>query len=213
MPLMSKKHCKELAIIPSEFPKPILNIKHVNRCTKLPFSATTTPSEAKAYFLQEFRDVLVSKEDLQTASLKSMKGPPMKIHLKEDAVPFAIYTPRQIPFAFQDKVKKELDSLVNQGIIKPTGDTPSEWCHPLVVVPKNNNGVRLTVDLTKLNSQVSCPAHPSPTPFAAIRSVNPKACFFMTMDALCGYWQVELAEEDQHLTTFITPYGRFQHCR
>ena len=82
MPLMSKKHCKELAIIPSEFPKPILNVKHVNRCTKLPFSATTTPSEAKAYFLQEFRDVLVSKEDLQTAPLKSMKGPPMKIHLR-----------------------------------------------------------------------------------------------------------------------------------
>lgn len=24
---------------------------------------------------------------------------------------------------------------------------------------------------------------------------------------------MELAEEDQHLTTFITPYGRFQYCR
>ena len=212
-PLLSKTHCKELAMIPSEFPKPILHVEHVNRCKKLPFSATTTPSEAKAYFLQEFRDVLVSKEDLQTAPLKPMKGPPMKIHLKENAVPFAIYTPRQIPFAFRDKVKEELDSLVTQGIIKPAGDTPSEWCHPLVVVPKNNNGVRLTVDLTKLNSQVSRPAHPAPTPFAAIRSVDPKARFFTTMDALCGYWQMELAEEDQHLTTFITPYGRFQHCR
>ena len=33
------------------------------------------------------------------------------------------------------------------------------------------------------------------------------------MNALCGYWQIELAEEDQHLTTFITPYGRYQYCR
>lgn len=32
-------------------------------------------------------------------------------------------------------------------------------------------------------------------------------------DAVCGYWQMALAEEDQHLTTFITPYGQFQHCR
>ena len=127
-------------------------------------------------------------------------------------MPFAVHTPCQIPFTFRDQVKEELDSMVAQGIITPTGDEPSEWCHPLVVVPKNS-GVRITVDLTKLNSQVSRPIHPSPTPFAAVRSVDPKARYFTTADALCGYWQMELAEEDQKLTTFITPYGRFQHCR
>ena len=212
-PLLSRSHCKVLAVIPQGFPRPILSVEHVSRCKALPFSTATTPLEARAYFLQEFQDVLVSKDDLLKAPLRPMKGPPMKIHLREDAVPFAIHTPRQIPFAFRDKVKAELDSLVAQGIIRPAGDKPSDWCHPLVVVPKNTNGVRLTVDLTKLNNQISRPAHPSPTPFAAIRSVGPKARYFTTVDALCGYWQMELAEEDQHLTTFITPYGRFQHCR
>ena len=212
MPLLSYTHCQELAIISSEFPKPILEVKHVNRCKKLPLPSTTSPAEAKDFFLREFKDVLVSKEDLRADPLKPMKGPPMKIHLKDGAVPFAIHTPRQIPFAFHNQVKEELDSMVAQGIIKPTGDEPSEWCHPLIVVPKNS-GVRITVDLTKLNSQVSRPIHPSPSPFAAIRSVDPKARYFTTADALCGYWQMELAEEDQKLTTFITPYGRFQHCR
>ncbi|XP_064083050.1 uncharacterized protein LOC135199066 [Macrobrachium nipponense] len=192
---------------------PALEVKHVNRVKELPISATTSPSAAKEYFLQEFQDVLVSKEELKTAPLKPMAGPPMRIHLKDGAVPFAIHTPRQIPFAFKDQVKEELDSMVAQGIIKPAGDDPSVWCHPLVVVPKNGTGVRITVDLTKLNSQVSRPAHPSPTPYAAIRSVGPKARYFTTADALYGYWQMELAEEDQHLTTFITPYGRFIHCR
>ena len=136
----------------------------------------------------------------------------MRIHLKEGAVPFALHTPRQIPYAFREAVKEELDSMVQQGIIKPCGDEPSEWCHPLVVVPKAK-GVRITVDLTKLNSQVSRPAHPSPTPLAAVRTVDSTAKFFTTADALHGYWQMELAEEDRHLTTFITPYGRFHHCR
>ena len=212
-PLLSCAHCEELAIISPDFPKPILEVTHVNRCLELPISAAISPSAAKDYFLREFKDVLVSKAELKSAPLKPMVGPPMRIHLKDGAVPFAIHTPRQIPFAFQSQVKEELDSMVAQGIITPAGDDPSDWCHPLVVVAKNGTGVRITVDLSKLNNQVSRPAHPSPTPFAAIRSVNPKARYFTTADALCGYWQIELAEEDQHLTTFITPYGRFKHCR
>ncbi|KAK7053096.1 hypothetical protein SK128_022656 [Halocaridina rubra] len=32
-------------------------------------------------------------------------------------------------------------------------------------------------------------------------------------DALLSYWQMELAKEDWHITTFITQYGRFKHCR
>lgn len=211
-PLLSFRHCKELAIISPEFPKPILQVQHVNRCTEAPLPTLTSPAAAKEYFLREFPDVLVSKADLQKAPLKSMAGQPMRIHLKEDAVPFAIHTPRQIPFAFQQQVKDELDSMVRQGIIQPAGDAPSEWCHPLVVVPKPK-GVRITVDLTKLNNQVSRPTHPAPTPFAAVRSVSPSARYFTTADALHGYWQLELHEEDRHLTTFITPYGRFIHCR
>ena len=212
MPLLSYTHCQELAIISSEFLKPILEVKHVNRCKGLPLPPITSPAEAKDFFLREFKDMLVSKEDLRAAPLKPMKGPPMKIHLKDGAVPFAIHTPRQIIFAFRNQVKEELDSMVALGIIKPTDDEPSEWCHPILVVPKNS-GVRTTVDLTKLNSQVSRQIPPSPTPFAAIRSVDPKARYFTTADALCGYWLMELAKEDQKLTTFITPYGRFQHCR
>ena len=134
----------------------------------------------------------------------------MRIHLKPGATPFAINTPRPIPFAFRDQVK-ELDSLVQQGIISPTGDEPPEWCHPMVLVAKPK-GVRITVDLTHLNSQVCRPTHPSPTPIAAVRSVTPSARFFTTADALHGYWQMELAEEDRHLITFITPYGCFYHC-
>lgn len=212
LPLLSYGHCKELAIVPPGFPKPILNVTHVNRCSELPLTAATSPAEAREHFLRAFQDVLVSKADLATAPLRPMAGPPMRIHLKEDAVPFAINTPRQIPYAFRDQVKAELDSMVTQGIIKPTGDEPSEWCHPLVVVAKDK-GVRITVDLTKLNCHVSRPAHPSPTPLAAVRAVDSAARYFTTADALHGYWQMELAEEDQHLTTFITPYGRYQHCR
>ncbi|XP_068229734.1 uncharacterized protein [Palaemon carinicauda] len=181
MLLLSYAHCKELAIIPPDFPRPILQFVHVNRCKELPLHANSTPAEAREHFLRIFPDVLVSKEDLKAAPVRAMAGPSMKIHLKEDAVPFAIHTPRQIPYAFREPGKIELDSMVQQGIIKPRGDEPSEWC---LCRPK-----------------------------AAVRTVDPTAKFFTTADTLHSYWQMELAEEDRHLTTFITPYGRFQHCR
>lgn len=178
-----------------------------------PFTSNTTPTEARTYFLKEYADVLVRKQDLQATPLRPMTGPPMRIHLREDAQPFAIHTPRQIPLAYQDAVRQELIDMEAQGIIAPAADEPSPWCHPLVAVPKPHGGVRITTDLSKLNKYVSRPAHPSPTPFAAIRSIKPGAKFFTTVDALHGYWQLELAEADQHLTTFITPYGRYKYLR
>ena len=242
-PLLSWEHCRDLGIVPEDFPQQITTTgTTVNRVEKtgsarqedttqscqqtsaaasppkfvalpLPLNNRSTPEEAKAYFLKEFADVLVTKDDLQEAPLKPMSGAPMRIHLKDDAQPFAIYTPRLIPLAYQDPVKAQLDSMVAQGIIAPSDDDPSPWCHPMVVVPKANGGVRITTDLSKLNSQVSRPAHPSPTPFAAIRRVPPRAKYFSTIDALCGFWQIPLTEEDQPLTTFITPYGRFRYLR
>lgn len=128
-----------------------------------------------------------------------MAGPPMRIH-QEGAVPSAVHTPSSFLFAFQQQVKDELQS---QGIIKPAGDKPSDWHHPLVMVPKVS--VRLTINLTKLNRQVSCHTHPTPSPLDAVRSIGSSVRFCTTMDAFHGYWQLELAKENQHLTTFITP--------
>uniref|UniRef100_A0A0P4VQ24 RNA-directed DNA polymerase n=2 Tax=Scylla olivacea TaxID=85551 RepID=A0A0P4VQ24_SCYOL len=180
---------------------------------RLPLPSASS-AEAKAFFLREFPDVLTTKDDFRHGSeLREMCGPPMRIYLKDDAKPFAVNTPRLIPLAWQDAVKEELEAMVRQGIIVPAGDHPSQWCHPLVTVAKPKGGVRITVDLTGLNKQVLRPAHPSPTPHAAVRRVGPGARFFSTLDALYGYWQIPLAEQDQHLTTFITPYGRFRFCR
>lgn len=228
-PLLSWQVCRALGIIHKDFPKPLPEALTANRVegaerlpqdprqpvnsSSFPLKASTSRSTAEQYFRKQYAVTLRKKGDLQQGPLQMMDCPPMKIHLRENAQPFAVHTPRVIPLAFQDAVKAELDSMVTQGVITPMDDEPSEWCHPLVAVPKPNGGVRITTDLSKLNAQVARPAHPSPTPFQAIRSISPQAKFFTTIDALCGYWQIPLAEEDQHLTTFITPYGRYRYRR
>ncbi|XP_047481642.1 uncharacterized protein LOC125034045 [Penaeus chinensis] len=161
-------------------PPPSLPSQQIPLHPPRPPPLSASPDEAKKFFLREFSDGLMTKEDFrQGTKLKEMCGPPMRIF----------------------------------GIITPAGDEPSQWCHPLVAVAKPNGGVRITVDLTKLNSQVLRPSHPSPTPHDGVRRIKPKARYFSTLDALYGYWQIPLEERDQHLTTFITLYGRFRFCR
>ncbi|KAK7040241.1 hypothetical protein SK128_022201, partial [Halocaridina rubra] len=59
-------------------------------------------------------DVLVSKADLQAAPFKKMVGCPMKIHLKDDTIPFVIHVPWPITFAIQIQVKEEFDMMVTR---------------------------------------------------------------------------------------------------
>ncbi|KAK7077731.1 hypothetical protein SK128_000367 [Halocaridina rubra] len=118
-PLLSFGHCQELAIILPDFPKSILPVSHINRCAEVLLPATTSPSSAQGFFLQEFRDVLVSKAVLLGVPLK-------KMHLKDDTVPLIIHMPRPILYAFQSQVKEKLESLVNQGIIEPAGSSSAE---------------------------------------------------------------------------------------
>ncbi|XP_066908891.1 opioid-binding protein/cell adhesion molecule homolog [Halyomorpha halys] len=51
---------------------------------------------------------------------------------------------RSIPYALKHRVDKELDALIADGIISPVPTT--DWGSSLVVIPKQDGGVRLCVD-------------------------------------------------------------------
>ena len=207
--------CKDLGIISPEYPQPIFSpslkanaIQSEQRHTFVISGQPTEPEIAtiKQSLLKEYNDVFSSD------TLKQMKGKPMKISLKEGAIPFALSTPRQIPYAYRHLLKAELDKQVAAGVITPVQEA-TDWVHPIVVVPKANGGIRLCVDFQKLNEYVRRPYYPMRTPFEAISNVHTGSQYFSTLDAAKGYWQVPLDAESQDLTCFITPFGRFKFLR
>ena len=165
-------------------------------------------SLAKSQLLKEYADVFAAHH-----ALKPMEGPPVRIHLQKNAKPHSVSVARNIPVAWKDTVKKEIDDMVLRGIIEPVGDVPSDWCSPLVIVPKQNGQPRVCVDYTMLNKQVHRPLYPLRTPKDAVSSIPAEARIFTTLDAANGYWQLPLDEDSQMLTTFITPWGRFKFLR
>ena len=135
-------------------------------------------------------------------------GEPYEISLMEDAVPFALSTPRRIPLALRGQIKTELDKMEAQGVISKVSG-PTSWCAGMVVVPKKTGQIRICVDLKPLNQSVKRELYPLPRVDEALAQLT-GATVFSKLDANSGFWQIPLAESSRALTTFLTPFGRYQ---
>ena len=135
-------------------------------------------------------------------------GTEYTIKVKNDATPYALYTPRNVPIPLRAKVKEELDRMEKLGVISKVTE-PSSWCAGMVVVPKPSGAVRVCVDLKNLNQSVLREPHPIPSVDDTLAHLT-GATVFSKVDANSGFWQIPLSEETRHYTTFITPYGRYQ---
>ena len=89
-------------------------------------------------------------------------------------------------------------------------EEPIEWCSGMVVVPKSNGNVRICVDLTKLNGNVSREHHM----LHSVEETLPQlGCVrvFSKLDTNSGFWQIKLDKASSLLTTFITSFGRYSY--
>ena len=143
--------------------------------------------------------------------LPLMDGVPMRLMVNPDAEPVAHHTPIPVPLHWQEEVKAGLDQDVALGVLEPVPvGEPVTWCHRMVVCPKKNGKPRRTVDFQSLNLHATRETHHTQSPFHQARSVphNKKKTVF---DCWNGYHSVPLHEDDRHLTTFITPWGRYRY--
>ena len=142
-----------------------------------------------------------------------MSGPPVTIHIDENAKPHAFHKATPVPLHWQEKVKADLLRDEALGVIEkvPYGE-PVMWCHRMVVTRKHDGSPRRTVDLSPLNKHCKRETFASESPFHIARRI-PGKTWKTVCDAWNGYHSVPLRDEDKHLTTFITPYGRYRYKR
>ena len=98
--------------------------------------------------------------------------------------------------------------MESDGIIEPVTVT-TDWCAPMVPVIKANSSVRICVDLQKLNQAVVRERLILPN----LEDISPKLVgskVFSKLDASSGFYQLLLHPQSSHLTTFITPFGRYK---
>lgn len=133
------------------------------------------------------------------------------IEIEDTQNAFAITTPRKIPIALRKSVEEEIQRMISLNVIAPI-DAPTSWCSPMHCVYKKDGGVRICVDYTNLNKFVKREWHPIPGVDDTLARLT-GAKYFSKLDANSGFWQIPIAKETQHLTTFMTPFGRYVFLR
>jgi len=122
--IISWKAAKGLGILPCHYPLP-------DKPPAVQMTSTWT-DEAR---LAAAEDIMKEYPTVFDGQVRVMEGEQFHIRLREDAVPFRVKSPRVVPFAYRDKLEEELHLLLQQGIIAPVTEA-TQWCTPIVVIPK-----------------------------------------------------------------------------
>ena len=147
--------------------------------------------------LSEFPDVLCDQSGLTSAIKHFINlNSNMPVHRKPYAVPRKLI----------DDFNKEVDKMLEDGIIEPFN---SIFCSPVVMLKKSDNSWRLCIDFRALNSMTDFDTEPmSNTEEVLGDFVGDK--YFTEIDLCKGYWQIPLAKDSKLYTAFAINRGLMQ---
>jgi len=117
--------------------------------------------------------------------------------------------PYPIPFSMKDVVSREIDKMMQAGIIE---ESDSPYSSPVVLVKKKDGSVRFCVDYRRLNDITVFDCEPMPQIEEVLSRLEGDK-YFTKLDLTKGYWQVKVRPEDRPRTAFSVPGGHHYQFR
>ncbi|GJS28869.1 reverse transcriptase domain-containing protein [Tanacetum coccineum] len=174
--------------------------------------------------------VIIAKDlsvDEKTTLIKVLKSRNRAIAWKLSDIN-AVQHQRRVNPKIHDVIKKEVEKLLDAGLIYPILNSP--WVSPvhcvskkggMTVVTNDENelvptrlvtGWRVCIDYRKLNEATRKDHFPLPFIDQMLERLagNEYYCF---LDGFSGYFQIPIDLKDQQKTTFTCPYGTFAYRR
>jgi hypothetical protein len=105
---------------------------------------------------------------------------------------------------YKQKVKPEIDWILDDGIIELVEEL--EWIKPIVVQDKKKGGIRICIDLRKLNDACLHDLFPMPFTNEVLENVGGQEAYSF-MDGFSGYHQIKIAQEEKYKTTFVKEWS------
>lgn len=130
-----------------------------------------------------------------------------RIRTKDGVEPVSVPMYASSP-AKREVIDAQLATWFEQGVIEPS---QSPWGAPVVIVYRNGKA-RFCVDYRKLNALTVPDEFPLPRQTEILSALS-GAQVLSSLDALSGFTQIEIAEEDVEKTAFRTHRGLFQFRR
>ncbi|GJP56412.1 hypothetical protein CLOM_g15473 [Closterium sp. NIES-68] len=102
-------------------------------------------------------------------------------------------------------MKKQMENLLAKGLIRPS---TSPYGAPVLFTPKPDGSLRMCIDYRALNKQTI--KYPIPRIDDLLDQLR-GAMVFSKLDLRSGYWQIRMADNSIHKTTFRTRYGSYEY--
>ncbi|XP_015437583.1 PREDICTED: uncharacterized protein LOC107192764 [Dufourea novaeangliae] len=150
-----------------------------------------------------FHDEMCAPRDLNF----SLNDIELVITVKSDQP--VCFRPRRLAFAEKEQLRKILDDLCEQKIIRPSN---SPYASPIVLVRKKNGELRLCIDYRELNKITIKDNFPAPFIDDCLDQLRGRK-YFSKLDLKNGFHHVKVSESCIKYTSFVTPLGQFEYLR
>jgi hypothetical protein len=151
--------------------------------------------------------LLVQYKDLFDSKLGTWNCAPSSIKLKPGSEPY--YTrPFPVPRIHELTLKKELDRLVQVGVLKRVNRSP--WGAPTFIIAKKDGTVRFISNFRELNERVQR----NPFPIPKIQDLLLRLEGFtygIFLDLNMGYYHIELDDAAKEMCTITTQWGKYKY--
>ncbi|XP_055708814.1 uncharacterized protein K02A2.6-like [Phlebotomus papatasi] len=164
-------------------------------------------SAVKAGLIAKINEVAVDEKVF--SGLGQLKNFEYDAELIENPT-FVIHPARNVPYRLKEDVKKEIDQMVEMGVVEPCTEA-TDAVSPMVVV-KRKGKLRICADLTDVNSNIKRRHYPL-TGIDQVAANVSGSRHFTILDCKKGFWQIPLSKKTSRLCTFATPWGRFSYRR
>ena len=176
---------------------------HEKKTTRIGTSMTKEIRNSIVQFLKENADVFAwSHDDMPGISTEVIA---YKLNVNPSISPVMqkrwVFAPER-----NAAVMEEVDKLLMAGFIREV--YYPEWLANVVMVKKSTGKWRMCVDFTDLNKACPKDSYPLPRIDQLVDSTT-RHKLLSFMDAFSGYNQIQMTEEDQEKTAFITSKGLF----
>ena len=104
------------------------------------------------------------------------------------------------------ELRKQLTKLIDAGFVRPS---KAPYGAPILFQNKADGSLRMCVDYCALNKVTIKNKYPVPVIQDLLDRLS-GASIFTKLDLRSGYWQVRVAEGDEHKTTCVTRYGSYE---
>ena len=133
--------------------------------------------------------------------LGKLKGHVVRLHVDSEVKPVA-EPPRRIPYHLESRVQEIVNEMLQNDVIEehPTGE-PAPWSSNVVIAPKDDGDIRITLDAKNVNKAILSSNYPIPRQ-EDIKAKLAGSKVFSKLDLKSAFWQLELDEQSRHMTVF-----------